>query len=417
MSVDQEQSLLLDPGDDDVATDPEHALRRLSVGVGVLERRLARDPGSDATDDDLLMASLALSLERLARDATNSAVDDDQRRRLGDAAARIRTVIDELAKRERRLHAVGGAAVVDAEPVAEPEAAAAAVPVSEPAAPASAADEGRARSGWMRTAGIAMIAAGLLIGVFIVYEFAYTSRIEQRSQNSLLATFRQKLHLGQFDDPSAPVESGPVAVLSIPEIGVHQAVVQGSSPGDLKQGPGHLPGSPLPGEYGNAVILGHRLTYGAPFEHLDQLAKGDHIVVDTGQGRFTYTVSGETIVHPGQNDVIGRSADSRLTLVTSASAFSSDRLAVTATLDGNPVGVATRPLATAGADQLGTSGDIAGLYLALLWTIALVAAVVASSRAYRMWPRTAAYLVTTPVLLMLVVLIYRSLDSFLPGTL
>jgi sortase A len=194
-------------------------------------------------------------------------------------------------------------------------------------------------------------------------------------------------------------------------------VVQGSSPGDLKQGPGHLPGSPLPGEYGNAVIFGHRLAYGGPFQHLDQLAKGDHIVVDTGQGRFTYTVSGETIVHPGQNDVIGRSADSRLTLVTSASAFSSDRLAVTATLDGNPVGVATRPFAPAGADQLGTSGDIAGLYLALLWTIALVAAVVASMRAYRMWPRTAAYLVTTPVLLMLVVLIYRSLDSFLPGTL
>jgi sortase A len=415
MSVDQEQSLLLDPGDDDVATDPEHALRRLSVGVGVLERRLARDPGPNATDDDLLMASLALSLERLARDATNSAVDDDQRRRLGDAAARIRAVIDELAKRERRLHAVGEATLVEAEPVSEP-AAAAAEPVSE-AAPASAADEGRARSGWMRTAGIAMIAAGLLIGVFIVYEFAYTGRIEQRSQQALLTTFRQKLHLGQFDAPSAPVQSGPVAVLSIPAIGVHQAVVQGSSPGDLKQGPGHLPGSPLPGEYGNAVIFGHRLAYGGPFEHLDQLAKGDPIVVDTGQGRFTYKVTGETIVHPGQNDVIGRSADSRLTLVTSASAFSSDRLAVTATLDGNPVGVATRPLATAGADQLGTSGDVAGLYLALLWTIALVAAVVASMRAYRMWPRTAAYLVTTPVLLMLVVLIYRSLDSFLPGTL
>ena len=412
MSVDQEQSLLVDPGDDDVAADPEHALRRICVGVGLLERRLAHDPGPDATDDDLLMASLALSLERLARDANGSAVDDDQRERLADAGARIRAVIDELGKRERRLHAVADPPPATVEPAPEVSEVPAAGGEARPAAVPE-----HARAHWLRVAGIAMLAVGLLIGIFIVFEFAYTGRIEQRSQHALLTTFRARLHIGQFDAPSAPVASGPVAVLTIPAIGVHQAVVQGSSPGDLKQGPGHLPGSPLPGEYGNAVILGHRLTYGAPFENLDQLARGDHIFVDTGQGRFAYTVTGETVVHPGQNDVIGRSDDTRLTLVTSASAFSSDRLAVTATLNGNPVGVATRPLATAGADQLGTSGDVAGLYLALLWTIALVAAAIGSVRAYRMWPRLAAYLVTTPVLLMLVVLIYRSLDSFLPGTL
>ena len=40
---------------------------------------------------------------------------------------------------------------------------------------------------------------------------------------------------------------------------------------DLAKGPGHYPGTPLPGQIGNAAIAGHRTTHGAPFCHVDEL--------------------------------------------------------------------------------------------------------------------------------------------------
>ena len=57
---------------------------------------------------------------------------------------------------------------------------------------------------------------------------------------------------------------------------------------DLKKGPGHYPESPLPGQEGNAAIAGHRTTYGAPFNRIDELEPGDEIHVETIQGSFTY---------------------------------------------------------------------------------------------------------------------------------
>ena len=51
-----------------------------------------------------------------------------------------------------------------------------------------------------------------------------------------------------------------------------------SSPTSTK-GPGHYPGTPLPGQIGNAAIAGHRTTHGAPFYRINELAKGDRIKI------------------------------------------------------------------------------------------------------------------------------------------
>ena len=80
-------------------------------------------------------------------------------------------------------------------------------------------------------------------------------------------------------------------MLRIAKIGLNKVIVQGTSTADLRQGPGHYPGTPLPGEQGNAAIAGHRTTYGAPFYNLDELAPGDLIEITTVQGTFTYRVT------------------------------------------------------------------------------------------------------------------------------
>ncbi len=136
--------------------------------------------------------------------------------------------------------------------------------------------------------------------------------------------------------PPAPTGEA-VAIMRIPKIGVEKAVVEGVSVPALKHGPGHYPRTPLPGQRGNSAIAGHRTTYGAPFFRLDELVAGDEILVTTRQGEFTYEVTERMIVRPSQNEVLAPSDDNRLTLTTCHPRFSAaQRLIVVATLKDDP---------------------------------------------------------------------------------
>lgn len=140
----------------------------------------------------------------------------------------------------------------------------------------------------------------------------------------------------RFGPPPAPAEPGdPVARLRIPSIGVDKVVVSGVSTEDLKAGPGHFPGTPLPGQAGNAAIAGHRTTYGAPFFDFDDLEPGDEIFVTTLQGEFTYEVTSSEIVAPSAIEVLAPTDDNRLTFSTCNPKYSAaERLIVVAHLVG-----------------------------------------------------------------------------------
>jgi sortase A len=79
-------------------------------------------------------------------------------------------------------------------------------------------------------------------------------------------------------------------VLRIPTIGLRQVVLEGVSTADLERGPGHYPGTALPGQLGNVAIAGHRVTYGGPFRNLDRLLPGDEIDIDTRDRTYVYRV-------------------------------------------------------------------------------------------------------------------------------
>src|SRR5262249_8262744 len=261
-----------------------------------------------------------------------------------------------------------------------------------------------------RICGLALFGVGVVLALFLVYEFVFTGTREHRSQRALLPQFEQRMATGTFDDPAAPVPSGPVALLEIPSIGVREVVVQGSAPSDLKQGPGHLPGSPLPGEFGNTVILGHNRLYGGPFGDIHTLHDGDTIVAVTGQGRFQYDVGKGVTLAPRGKEGIGPGAGGEMTLVPHAAPTPDHRVAVLAKLHGDPVAVPQRPQAFAGQDERGTSGDSTGLLLAIIWGALLAATVAVAVRLHAIWPRPAAHLVTTPIVLLLLWLLFQSLD-------
>ena len=187
----------------------------------------------------------------------------------------------------------------------------------------------------LRGTGQTLITVGLVLLLFCVYELKVTNLVTARAQEQLADDLR-----AQWDGPQAgrpttapaptatpvggavvplpspppatavppvapvpPVELGSgIAVLRIPRLGEWNdrppVVVEGVATADLKKGPGHIPGTALPGELGNVVLSGHRTTYGAPFERFDELQPGDAVVVETRDTWFTYTVTGTRIVRP-----------------------------------------------------------------------------------------------------------------------
>jgi sortase A len=97
---------------------------------------------------------------------------------------------------------------------------------------------------------------------------------------------------------------GALGRIAIKRMGVDFVVVQGADPGDLREGPGHYLGTPLPGLRGTVAIAGHRTTYLAPFRDLDQVRRGDLIVLTMPYGRFTYRTEKRQIVSPNAYDYV-----------------------------------------------------------------------------------------------------------------
>lgn len=83
-------------------------------------------------------------------------------------------------------------------------------------------------------------------------------------------------------------------------------IVSGTGYQQLATGAGHYPASPLPATRGNFAVAGHRTTWGAPFNRIDELDTGDLVLVaDTRGWTWRYRVVASTIVDPSDTSVIG----------------------------------------------------------------------------------------------------------------
>jgi sortase A len=200
----------------------------------------------------------------------------------------------------------------------------------------------------------------VLILLFVAYQLWGTGLKEAASQHALRQQFEKSLarqHRSaathpststgqsqpQADAPAPPPEGQALGILKIPAIDLEKAVVQGVGEDDLRQGPGHYPETPLPGQAGNAAIAGHRTTYGAPFYRLDELVSGDDILITTDQGAFRYVVQQSLVVDPNDSAVVGPTPGNHLTLTTCTPRYSAaQRLVVVAALAG-PANPASSP--------------------------------------------------------------------------
>jgi sortase A len=123
----------------------------------------------------------------------------------------------------------------------------------------------------------------------------------------------------------------------IPSIDVDEVIFSGVDRDTLRMGPGHMPGTPVPGQPGNSVVSGHRTTYGRPFYDLDLLEVGDRIEVETATGTHVYEVRRSLVVAPDDVEVTQPIVGAWLTLTTCHPHFSAaERLIIQAELVAGP---------------------------------------------------------------------------------
>ena len=214
--------------------------------------------------------------------------------------------------------------------------------------------------------GRVLIGLGVVVLLFTGYQIWGTSIQEAHAQNALRNTLVQETNNDQIRKAltdaaalaklptgppvtaartTAPPEGEPIGDIRIPVIGVNQVMVEGTDTPDLRKGPGHYIGTPLPGQRGNAAVAGHRTTYGHPFYNLDAVKVGDPIVLTTLQGIFVYDTTKSSVVSPSDASVLRNQVANLITLTTCNPRFSaSTRLVVQAKLAHTQLYANTLPI-------------------------------------------------------------------------
>lgn len=134
-----------------------------------------------------------------------------------------------------------------------------------------------------------------------------------------------------------------MAIIEIPAIRKRVYALAGVAPNDLKRGLGHYPGTPLPGQFGNASFAGHRTTYGAPLLNIDKLRPGDEIIVSTLlRDRYVYVVAESPRVISSFDTSVIATTDQTVATLTLTSCHpkysAKERIYVTAVLDASRSG-------------------------------------------------------------------------------
>jgi len=229
-----------------------------------------------------------------------------------------------------------------------------------------------------------------------------------RVQHDDYASFRAEL--AQATAPTGPTDPAnakkllafgtPVAVLSIPEIGLNVVVLQGTTSDVLEGGPGHLRDTAMPGQEGVSVILGRRAAYGGPFARIASLSPGAIFKVITAQGVTRYRVL--DVRRAGDPNPPVKRGRGRLILATAdgppfaptgvvwvdADTVSAPKLAPTMVISASDLSPSELALGTEPGDWLPL----------VLWGEGLLVAVLAITWLRSLWGRWQTWTVAVPVL-------------------
>lgn len=150
----------------------------------------------------------------------------------------------------------------------------------------------------------------LFAGIFAASYAAYLIADAEAYQAVELRKFNHSVPLAE---PHLPIIGEVIGEIEIPTVAIKAVILHGDSPEVLRRGVGHLPETPMPGEWGNVALAGHRDTF---FRSLRQVRTGDVIILRTIGGAFEYRVESIRVVPPMDIGVLKSSSRRELTLVT-----------------------------------------------------------------------------------------------------
>jgi sortase A len=145
--------------------------------------------------------------------------------------------------------------------------------------------------------GTALIVAGVAVLGWVVWQFWGTSWQSQQKHQTVTSELREGWTTGEAEVRTDWGEA--TALLRVPRFGEDYLVpvLEGSSDAVLAAGVGHMEETAGPGERGNYVLAGHRVTHGEPFADLLELQPGDLVYVETRDTIYTY------VIDTGGNDL------------------------------------------------------------------------------------------------------------------
>jgi len=296
------------------------------------------------------------------------------------------------------------------------------------------------------------VTVGILMLLFVVYQLWGTGIFTARAQDRLKSDFKQQVQAAEndtvgpvpttakpgttpttvaFSHKLVPLTTPPdgevEGAIRIPAIGINFYYVEGTSRDDLKKGPGHYPGTPLPGTLGNAGIAGHRTTYLHPFGDLDKLHIGDDIIIQTLAGTvFDYKMYKQLIVKPTDVWVVANTPDPELTLTAcNPKGSAAERIVVKARLvsqkSAPPTLSPKHPTNGAGKGRgdatlaQGLSGQQRSLAPSIIWGVVVALVGLTWWWAYRRWRHPRTWLVGVVPFLIVLFPFYVYLERALPA--
>ncbi|PKQ17591.1 MAG: class E sortase [Actinobacteria bacterium HGW-Actinobacteria-8] len=180
-----------------------------------------------------------------------------------------------------------------------------------------------------------LITAGVILGLFVVWQLLYTDVQSGRTQSAALDELAfpevPRVAAGTsagvidtqpevpeiselipdmlkvYSAAGAPVlgaqsEATTFGALHVPRWGYDyvKPISEGTSRARVLDplGIGHYAGTAMPGGVGNFSMAGHRTTYGKPFTDIQDLQAGDALVVQTDAAWYVYRVTSSEIVEP-----------------------------------------------------------------------------------------------------------------------
>lgn len=260
-----------------------------------------------------------------------------------------------------------------------------------------------------------------LLAVLMLGFVAFLAVASQLYQNRFQAVAHRDFRLAlaeQVAPLGQPVPIGtPSAYLSIPSLGVHQVVLEGTTGGVLAKAPGRRRDSVLPGQVGTSVVVGRQAAFGGPFAKVAELRKGARIDVLTGQGQARYRV--QDVRHDGDPLPAALPAGGgRLVLVTADGTPFLPQRAVY--VDATLVGAAKPgyvPQATVPAAEQTLGVDRGAALPLALWSQALLLVAGGLVWLRPRWGRWPSYACGLPVVLLVVWNLYLTASRLLPNLL